>query len=132
MDSVIIRAVPTLGYCLNVHPGESLAAIIGNIRGAVAQVRKDLGWSTLPVGLWLPAPVAHDVAHDSSALAKLMAALAEAGATPFTANAFPIGGFHAERVGREVYKPTWTSGDRLSYTLDVAAAMAMLLPEGAK
>jgi hypothetical protein len=124
--------VPTLGYCLNVHPGESLAAIVGNIRGAVAQARKHLGWSTLPVGLWLPGPVAREVAHDSLAFTRLAGALAEAGATPFTANAFPIGGFHAARVGREVYKPTWSSGERLSYTLDVAAALAMLLPEGAK
>lgn len=123
--------MPTLGYCLNVHPGESLREIVATIRGPVARARAKLGWPKLPVGLWLPAPVAHEVAHEAGALDALVAALGEAGAVPFTVNAFPVGGFHDEVVGREVYKPTWASGDRLAYTLDVAAAFAMLLPAGA-
>jgi sugar phosphate isomerase/epimerase len=48
----------------------------------------------------------------------------------YTMNAFPFGNFHAERVKQEVYRPDWTSAERLDYTLQAAELLAELLPAG--
>jgi len=118
----------TLSYCLNVHPGETFQDWLEVLRGPATRVRG--AWSPdepIGVGLWLPREVARALAHDDGALAQAQEALAAGGLFAFTANAFPIGGFHAEHVKRAVYQPTWAEPERLDYTLDVLQALAGLL-----
>jgi hypothetical protein len=83
-------------------------------------------------GLWLPLETARAVAEDHGAAAQVREALDAAGLFAFTVNAFPMGGFHAARVKRAVYRPTWAEGARLDYSLLAARALARLLPEGAR
>lgn len=121
-----------LGYCLNVHPTERLSELTSLLRGPVARVRA--GWRgerPLGVGLWLPQAVLRELAAPG-ALATLRATLEASRLYAFTVNAFPIGGFHAARVKREVYRPTWLDPARRDYTLDAARALAALLPDGAR
>ncbi len=124
---------PLLGYCTNVHPGEALADLVAIARGPAARVRRLLGeHDSLPVGLWLPREAAAAIAGDARAADRLRGALADGGLVAFTANAFPIGGFHAARVKEAVYRPTWVDPARRDFTVLAARALARLLPEGAR
>ena len=130
-----------LGYCTNVHPYDSLAGLTAALRDEAAplaaRLRRpapDTGRAALlgereplGVGLWLPASLAGAVAADPEPLRRT---LADAGLYAFTVNAFPYGDFHADRVKDDVFRPTWADERRLHYTLQAAAALAALLPEG--
>lgn len=120
-----------LGYGSNVHPAESLDGIVDQLRRYAGEVRARLGTGRLGVGLWLPAPTAHELATDPSALARLRAALERHGLEVVTLNAFPYEGFHAPVVKRDVYSPDWSTAARLDYTLDCARVLAGLLPDDA-
>lgn len=126
-------AAPILSYCMNVHPGEGLDDLVGHLTGPTRRVREALGRSgPMGAGLWLPGPVARAVVVDVAARERVRAALAEAGLFAYTVNAFPIGGFHAASVKREVYRPSWSDPRRLAYTLDACRALAALLPDGGR
>lgn len=123
-----------LGYCTNVHPYDSLEGLLTTLAEEPARLRRRLvetgrlpADESLGLGLWLPGPVAASVARDA---APLRDALARHGLHAFTVNAFPFGDFHAGRVKDEVFRPTWAEPRRLQFTLDAAAALAALLPEG--
>jgi sugar phosphate isomerase/epimerase len=119
----------TLGYCMNVHPGETLDEACAALEGPVKRVRALAG--EVGAGLYLGARAAREVTSSERALDRLRAAVASAGVRVFTANAFPYGGFHGASVKRTVYRPTWEEDARLAYTVDVARVLARLLPEGA-
>jgi hypothetical protein len=118
-----------LAYCLNAHAGETLEDVEAALESA-ARVRERLGLATLGVGLWLTANIARAGAADDALLARIRGWLDERALLAFTANAFPIGGFHAPRVKAEVYRPSWLEHGRARYTSDVARCLARLLPEG--
>jgi hypothetical protein len=48
----------------------------------------------------------------------------------FTINAFPYGAFHGQRVKEQVFRPDWTTTERLDYTRSVFDVLAELLPNG--
>ncbi|MHC4392115.1 MAG: metabolite traffic protein EboE [Planctomycetota bacterium] len=120
-----------LGYCTNVHPAETREGLFGAL---------DTLWSTararacpdhpMGVGLWLSAPLLAEL-DEGDALPQLAERLAEAGLHCRTLNAFPYGGFHADKVKRDVYRPSWAAEDRLAYTIAAARALARLLPGAA-
>lgn len=124
---------PILSYCMNVHPGETLEELLELLRGPVAQVRA--GWrgeEPMGAGLWLPLEIARAIATSDEAAAQVRDLLGASSLFAFTANAFPIGGFHGERVKRRVYRPTWSDPERLEYTKLACRALARLLPDGAR
>ena len=47
----------------------------------------------------------------------------------FTINGFPYGPFHGEAVKEAVYRPDWTSPERLAYTCRLLDLLGELLPE---
>lgn len=47
----------------------------------------------------------------------------------FTINGFPYGKFHGTRVKEQVYRPDWTSRDRLDYTIRLFEILARILPD---
>jgi hypothetical protein len=79
------------------------------------------------LGLRLSAQAAGELARDAPALRD---ELARAGMYVFTINGFPYGRFHGIRVKEEVYRPDWSTSERLDYTLTLAQILADLLPEG--
>ncbi|MBD8870636.1 metabolite traffic protein EboE [Nocardioides donggukensis] len=120
-----------LAYGSNVHPAESLDGILDQLRRYAGEVRARLGVDRLGIGLWLPAPTAHELATHPGALERLRGTLATHGLEVVTLNAFPYRGFHAPVVKRDVYTPDWSSDQRLDYTLDCARVLAALLPDDA-
>jgi sugar phosphate isomerase/epimerase len=120
------------GYCTNVHPAEDLAGLLAQLDRYAVPVRDRLGWPELPLGLWLPAPAAAELAAEPAVRRRLRTELAARGLTVCTLNAFPYGGFHGPVVKHAVYRPDWTDLRRLRYTADCARVLAELLPADAE
>ena len=120
-----------LGYCLNVHPGDTLEAILEGLRDLTVPLRERLApHAPFGVGLYLPGAVAHRVDRDAEAMGALRSCLEENELVPFTANAFPLGGFHRPGLKEGVYSPAWDTDARRDYTLEVARALHALCPSG--
>ncbi|HEY5949020.1 MAG TPA: metabolite traffic protein EboE [Kofleriaceae bacterium] len=121
--------IAELGYCYNVLPGESVAALIDQVHRICGPVRQRLGVARLGVGLWIARAAATELVADSAARRALARALADEQLYCFTLNGFPYGGFHAPRVKERVFEPTWADHARVAYTIDLAAILAELLPD---
>lgn len=121
----------TIGYCTNVHAGTDLAETKHNLdRFATAvrqQVRPD---GELPVGLWLPAPVARQLVHEEL-IAEFRDWLEQRRLRPYTLNGFPYGNFHQPVVKYDVYLPSWFQTERANYTLDLIKILGNLVPDRA-
>lgn len=114
----------TIGYCTNIHAGTTLAAIQANLVEYSEAVRKNLGSSSLGVGLWIPQSAAQQTANDAIEFDKFLDAR---GLVPFTINGFPVDDFHGEIVKHSVYQPAWWEPRRFDYTIQVATILAEML-----
>lgn len=127
---------PTLTYCTNVHRGETLSEVEFSLERFTVPLKEALAPSPFPrerpfpVGLYLSAASAGELA-DPARLAAFRDFLAQRGLAIVTLNCFPYGGFHAERVKGDVFRPTWLEPRRVEFTLAAARAGARLAPEGA-
>lgn len=123
----------SLTYCTNVHPLGDWGVwsdLIGRFGPAV---RNELGWPAMPMGLWFPASLIEEMNRDPrAARARLLELLSAQGLSAFTCNAFPYGNFHEAEVKTKVYRPDWTTPERLAYTVACARLLAALLPAGAE
>ncbi|HHV20947.1 MAG TPA: metabolite traffic protein EboE [Propionibacterium sp.] len=122
------RSHTPVGYCTNVHPAEDLPGLLDQLDVHAGPIRQRLGVPLLDVGLWLPAPVAAELAAGPDARALLKDRLAANGLAVRTLNAFPYAGFHADVVKRAVYLPRWGDPARTEFTLHCAEVLADLLP----
>ncbi|GGC13494.1 metabolite traffic protein EboE [Cellulomonas carbonis] len=120
-----------LAYGTNVHPAEDVDGLLAQLDRYGRRVREHLGVATLGLGLWLPARAAAALAADPAGTDRLRSALRAAGLEVVTLNAFPYAAFHAPRVKHAVYRPDWSTPERLAYTLDCAAVLTRLLPDDA-
>ena len=120
-----------LSYCTNVHAAEDVAGILAQLDTYAAPIRERLGADVLGLGLWIAAPAAADLAADPAALAGLRAALDARGLEVVTLNGFPYAAFQQPVVKGSVYRPDWTTPQRLRYTLNLARILAELLPDDA-
>ncbi|GAB7059550.1 metabolite traffic protein EboE [Streptomyces mexicanus] len=120
-----------LAYCTNVHPAEDLDGVLAQLARHAEPVRERLDAPVLGVGLWLARAAAAALAADDGAVARLRRELTARGLEVVTLNGFPYRGFHDPVVKHAVYRPDWTTQDRLHYTLDLARVLAALLPDDA-
>ena len=119
-----------LTYCLNIHPGETLAENLAAIHAyAVAIKQKLVPQRPFGLGLRLGAAAAAEL-RTPAARNKLRHELDALGLYAFTINGFPFGQFHGTRVKENVYRPDWRTRERLDYTCLLADILANLLPEG--
>jgi len=118
-----------LGYCANVHPGETLDEVLAAARRHGADVRRALETDELAYGLWLSRS-ALDAARGPRR-AQLRRTLDDAGLCVVTLNGFPYGNFHARTVKRKVYHPDLSSPERSAYLLELARLLSELLPDDA-
>lgn len=120
----------SIPYCLNIHPGESLsetrAAIERYALAVKARVSPDAPY---PLGLRLAADAAKELV-DPAALESFRDLLASNGLFVTCINGFPYGTFHNAAVKTAVYKPDWSTPERLNYTGRLSTLLAILLPEG--
>jgi sugar phosphate isomerase/epimerase len=116
-----------LGYCTNVHPGESLDEVRAVLRRDVAAVRDRVApGRPFGLGLRLGHAAATTLAHDPEALAAFAEEVAGLGFYVFTVNGFPYGDFAAASVKAAVYRPDWGAEARRLYTRELAAVLAAL------
>lgn len=120
-----------LSYCTNVHPAEDLAGVVRQLDVYAGPARVAAGLDLVGVGLWIPRDLAAQLVASAEDRAVLRAALQRNGLEVRTLNAFPYAAFHAEVVKLDVYRPDWTTPERLHYTIDCARILADLLPAGA-
>jgi sugar phosphate isomerase/epimerase len=117
-----------LGYCSNIHPGESWREVREQLALHIPAVRQRVApGEAFGIGLRLSARAAQELA-DPAALAELRAWLAAENAYVFTVNGFPHGSFHGSTVKSAVYEPDWRDPERLRYTLQLAELLAQLAP----
>jgi sugar phosphate isomerase/epimerase len=118
---------PHLGYCTNIHPGESLAEVRQNLERYVIEVKRLVAPSCpMGVGLRLSARAARELS-EPGAVAELAEFLREQGLYVFTINGFPYGEFHKGRVKEQVYLPDWLDDARLAYSDQLAVLLAELI-----
>ena len=119
-----------LTYCSNIHPGETWADVLSQLKIHLPALKRQLSPDTpFGVGLRLSAEAANTLA-EPDALARFRAWLYEQGLYVFTLNGFPYGTFYGEPVKQQVYRPDWSEPERLEYTCRLADILAGLLPAG--
>jgi len=120
-----------LAYCTNIHPAESWADTFTAISTHAMAVRDAVGSKAKPyaIGLRLSARAARELLEPGR-LDDFKRWLEAENAYVFTINGFPYGDFHGTRVKENVFKPDWTTRERLDYTQQLFTILAAILPEG--
>ena len=119
-----------IGYCTNVHAGATLDETRANLQQHAVAVRGAMQLDgPLGIGLWLSAGAAREMVA-SDGMTAFADWLRGAGLDVFTINGFPYGDFHKRVVKHEVYRPDWSTPERLAYTLDLARILAAIRPGG--
>lgn len=116
-------------YCTNIHPGESWADILRNLKTHTLAVKASVcPDDPFPVGLRVSGRASREAGRDEAR--RLADWLQENGLYVATVNGFPFGTFHGVPVKSGVYLPDWRDPARLEYTLRLAGLLAVWLPEG--
>ncbi len=119
-----------LGYCTNIHRGESWEEIFAALQRHALAVRDRVSaGEPFGLGLRLGAAAVQDLAEPDTRFA-FQRWLERENCYVFTINGFPYGQFHGTRVKEQVYRPDWTTPERLDYTLALFDLMAELVPPG--
>ncbi|MHB9009689.1 MAG: metabolite traffic protein EboE [Limisphaerales bacterium] len=119
-----------LGYCTNIHPGESWAETLANLEQHTLAVRERVcPGRRYAIGLRLGEAAARELSQPKTLL-EFRHWLDRHDAYVFTINGFPYGRFHGTRVKEQVYAPDWTTSERLDYTIRLFELLAQLVPEG--
>ncbi|MCB1092773.1 MAG: hypothetical protein KDL87_14650, partial [Verrucomicrobiae bacterium] len=107
-----------LGYCTNIHRGETWEETFRGLDEYTLRVRAAVCPADVPygIGLRLSADAAAELAADSGKVDDFRRWLDRNGCYVFTINGFPYGKFHGTRVKEQVYAPDWTTTERLEYT----------------
>ena len=131
-----------LAYCTNIHPAESWAETFQALSTHALQVRDrviECGMrnaecgteekGSFALGLRLSSRAARELLEGEN-LADFKRWLDRENCYVFTINGFPYGDFHGTRVKENVFKPDWTTRERLDYTKRLFTILAKILPEG--
>jgi sugar phosphate isomerase/epimerase len=119
-----------LAYSTNVHRGEDWAETLASLeRHTLAVKRRVSPDRPFAIGLRLSERASAELS-EADRLKKFREWLERNDCYVFTINGFPFGRFHGVRVKEEVYRPDWTSPERLAYTNRLFDLLAQLVPEG--
>lgn len=120
-----------LGYCTNIHRGETWAETFGGLSNFTNEVRKRVAPDrAYGVGLRLSSCAASQLATDSAEKDRFRHWLEDTNSYLFTINGFPYGTFHGSRVKEQVYVPDWRTPERLDYTNLLFDLLSEMAPEG--
>ena len=119
-----------LAYCTNIHPAETWAETLASLEHYTLKVR-DAVMSPCPgkpfaIGLRLSDAASRELAQPG-VLAAFRHWLERNGCYVFTINGFPYGRFHGSRVKEQVYRPDWSTPERLDYTRRLFTILSGLL-----
>lgn len=119
-----------LGYCTNIHRGESWDETWRTLRDYTMRVRDRVAkGKPYGIGLRLGERAARELAQPCQ-LAEFQEWLEANDSYVFTINGFPYGAFHGTRVKEQVFKPDWKTKERLDYTCLLFDLLSKLLPKG--
>ncbi len=119
-----------LAYCTNIHRGESWDETFFSLQHHALAVRDNVcPQKPFAIGLRLSARAATEISNPGT-LRKFRRWLDQQACYVFTINGFPYGQFHGTRVKEQVYRPDWTSPERVAYTNRLCNLLAELLPPG--
>lgn len=118
-----------LGYCTNIHAGESWADHFVALQRAVPALKQRLSPNDpFGLGLRLSNQASQELEQPENLLA-FQHWLSQTGCYVFTMNGFPFGGFHHTVVKDQVHAPDWTTEARVEYTKRLFRLLATLLPD---
>ncbi len=119
-----------LAYCTNIHRGENWAETLAGLETHTLRVKAAVcPDAPYAIGLRLSA-VAADELSDPETLRAFQDWLETHECYVFTVNGFPYGRFHGGKVKEQVYRPDWTTRERVDYTKTLFDLLAQLVPEG--
>ncbi len=117
-----------LGYCTNIHPGESWTDHFAELKKAIPELKNRLS-PDAPFGIGLRlSNLASEELEQTATLVAFQNWLAENDCYVFTMNGFPFGGFHDTVVKADVHTPDWTTEARVEYTKRLFRILSVLLP----
>ena len=119
-----------LAYCTNIHRGEDWAETFASLKTYTLKVRDQISPEhPYAIGLRLSDRASHELS-DPATLSAFRKWLDQNHCYIFTINGFPFGRFHGARVKENVYRPDWTTHERLAYTNRLFNLLAQLVPRG--
>jgi hypothetical protein len=119
-----------LAYCTNIHRGETWRETFDSLKNHALAVREKVcPHKPFAIGLRLSNVAAIELSERKTLLG-FQHWLEKNSCYVFTINGFPFGNFHGTRVKENVYRPDWTSPERLAYTNLLFDLLAKLLPAG--
>lgn len=119
-----------LGYCTNIHRGETWEETWSGLKNYTLRVKDRVsGGKPYGIGLRLSQQAAVELSAPGK-IDEFKAWLEANNCYVFTINGFPYGSFHGTRVKEQVFKPDWSTTERLTYTNLLFDILAQLLPPG--
>lgn len=126
---MLLKSGLHLAYCTNVHPGRDWTETFASLNEHTLRVKEQVAPAgRYAIGLRLSARAARELAEPQT-LRAFRHWLDAHDCYVFTINGFPYGEFHGTRVKEQVYRPDWTTPERLDYTLQMFELLAALLPD---
>ncbi len=121
-----------LAYCTNIHRGEDWEETFAGLCDYTLRVKAEVaGGEPYAIGLRLSQTAAAELLETGGRrLDEFRRWLDKNNCYVFTINGFPFGRFHGGRVKEQVYRPDWTTDERLEYTKQLFEIVAELVPEG--
>ena len=117
-----------LGYCTNIHPGETWSDHFSALQQAIPELKQRLS-PDAPFGIGLRlSNEASEALELPENLIAFQHWLAQNDCYVFTMNGFPFGGFHDTVVKDQVHAPDWTTEARVEYTVRLFRILSVLLP----
>jgi len=118
-----------MAYSTNVHRGETWRETFEALKTHTLAVREKISPRGEPFGIGLRLSNCAAIGlSDRETLLEFQRWLGKNNCYVFTMNGFPYGKFHAERVKENVYRPDWSSPERLGYTNLLFDLLAQLVP----
>jgi hypothetical protein len=122
-----------LGYCTNIHRGETWTETFAGLRQHTNRVRERVcPDQPYAIGLRLGYDAVMELNSNLPAKTAFARWLDQNNSYLFTINGFPYGRFHGGRVKEQVYAPDWTTPERLAYTKEIFDLIAEMAPTGAE
>ena len=119
-----------LAYCTNIHRGQNWRQTLESLQKYTLAVRRQVcPRQPFAIGLRLGSRTATELAARKTLL-EFKRWLKRNNCYIFTVNGFPFGRFHGGPVKENVYRPDWTSPERLAYTNLLFDLLAELVPDG--
>ncbi|HEX9045932.1 MAG TPA: metabolite traffic protein EboE [Verrucomicrobiae bacterium] len=119
-----------LAYCTNIHRGETWPETFSSLQNYALAVRERVyPGKPFAIGLRLSEPSAVSLT-DPDTLLEFKRWLGRNNCYVFTINGFPYGLFHGGNIKERVYRPDWTSPERVAYTNMLFNLLVELSPSG--